>query len=780
MDNTAYILNTPLPLSQDFTALKSMGLDYIQAFGGSDWTNFNTADPGITILDQVVYALTELGYTNDFPIEDILTGRDGNLQTAGRFYLPSEIMCTSPVTLLDYRQYIVDGVEDVENTVIIPTIVNGLKVYNVWVQLSEAITATTDKTNICRAVFLLLNKSRNLGELFNVCGALTKKTYQVAGEIIFAPGADAATVLANANEVVNEYLFPQVFENALTIASGEQQAAENNGPRLNHNWVAVAQPGDIKSSFGVAALAGILSNLPGITYAYINSFKLLPSAPASTALMQFDAAGSYLAVDLAGSVNAGLLTLSGTMQSADSALKNLPGPLPFAGVIAETVTPSGKWRDIDNYYSIQNTFPDIYRVGANAPGEEATPLQTARSRQLKGYLTLFDQLLANQFAQLANVGSLLSFSNATSASPADRQQFYALQDSYQKANPLYPVPYRSFSPTYFCQSLYQVPHIKPLLKDNNSFAFSSTLVTGKQLEQKSWDDYRQDPYNAYMQGLMDILEDDNTAAHRRNNILDHLLARHGESPLLVDAILGGAPYTGNTLKDKVIIKSLYLQNLGLLSYYRHKSYNYQGASVINIQLPPVPKNLGRTRDTDFIVNMEAIEQREKLTDSDFINYAAIELKISLLLGIAATYQDFINTIDPAPHSDLEIQLALWMIQQRKGMFLIETCLLLQVLGPGFTFDCDIFIILPAFVPPFNTQAFSNRLGLLLQCSLPLQCNYSIKFLDVPALQAMIIAFTNWYNLLAAPPPKDADVLINMKDVAKKVAVLLTGNAPVHA
>jgi len=61
-----YIIDTPLPLNRDFNGLKNEGLAFIQEHIGHEWTNLNPSDPGITILEQLCYALTELGYCNDF------------------------------------------------------------------------------------------------------------------------------------------------------------------------------------------------------------------------------------------------------------------------------------------------------------------------------------------------------------------------------------------------------------------------------------------------------------------------------------------------------------------------------------------------------------------------------------------------------------------------------------------------------------------------------------------------------------------------------------------
>ena len=69
MTKENYIIDTQLPLELDFKALKAEGLAYIQRHSSSEWTNLNPSDPGVTILEQLCYAFTELGYCANFPIK---------------------------------------------------------------------------------------------------------------------------------------------------------------------------------------------------------------------------------------------------------------------------------------------------------------------------------------------------------------------------------------------------------------------------------------------------------------------------------------------------------------------------------------------------------------------------------------------------------------------------------------------------------------------------------------------------------------------------------------
>ena len=54
----------------DFQKLKKEGIYLAQELSGDLWTDYNDHDPGVTILENQVYALTELSYKTSFPVED--------------------------------------------------------------------------------------------------------------------------------------------------------------------------------------------------------------------------------------------------------------------------------------------------------------------------------------------------------------------------------------------------------------------------------------------------------------------------------------------------------------------------------------------------------------------------------------------------------------------------------------------------------------------------------------------------------------------------------------
>jgi hypothetical protein len=57
--------NLPDIPTLDFNKLREEGVKVIQELSGEIWTDFNLHDPGITTLEVLCYALTELGYRTE-------------------------------------------------------------------------------------------------------------------------------------------------------------------------------------------------------------------------------------------------------------------------------------------------------------------------------------------------------------------------------------------------------------------------------------------------------------------------------------------------------------------------------------------------------------------------------------------------------------------------------------------------------------------------------------------------------------------------------------------
>ena len=112
------ISKNSVALDLDYETMRLDALALVQKLSGNVWTDYNIHDPGVTLLEEVIFALTELGYKTEFEIEDFLTSKEDviNLQREA-LYTPKQVKECIPVTAADYSDFFskrLDGVKRVE------------------------------------------------------------------------------------------------------------------------------------------------------------------------------------------------------------------------------------------------------------------------------------------------------------------------------------------------------------------------------------------------------------------------------------------------------------------------------------------------------------------------------------------------------------------------------------------------------------------------------------------------------------------------------------------
>src|SRR5688572_2528704 len=156
-----------------------------------------------------------------------------------------------------------------------------------------------------------------------------------------------------------------------------------------------------------------------------------------------------------------------------------------ASTIFDITVPGGEIYPVGEYYPIQNDLPVVYGVGEPGLPDHSTTARYAQAKQLKGYLFLFEQLLAGFQAQLSHFNSFFS------------------------ADP-------DLNQTLFQQTIYHLPEIAPLFA-----AFNGQTPL-------EWQNFQADTDNDYSKLLRTGVETPEQFLERRNAILDHLLATLGE------------------------------------------------------------------------------------------------------------------------------------------------------------------------------------------------------------------------------------------------------------
>lgn len=185
---------------------------------------------------------------------------------------------------------------------------------------------------------------------------------------------------------------------------------------------------------------------------------------------------------------------------------------------------AGRYRSLTDYFTIQHDFPQTYGIGEARLPTTAAETRVAQARQLKAYLTFYDQLLADYLAQLGNVRTLFSLD-------------------------------KTLAQTYFSQYLDQIAGTRAAFEDE--FYVDKTILQDKAQRTR-------------------LTEDEVLFQERRNRLLDHLMARFAEQftdyVLLMFNLEGDPLKTGQTLIDDKID---FLAEYPVVSRERNKAFNYR-------------------------------------------------------------------------------------------------------------------------------------------------------------------------------------------------------------
>ncbi|WP_157986620.1 hypothetical protein [Chitinophaga alhagiae] len=123
MEQTASIPKTPqLKPPEDFYFLRQKGISYIQELGHRLWTDYNVHDPGITTLELLCFALTDLAYRTGFDRRDIFAAYLAKNKLGSQaFFEAHDILTINPLTLRDYRKLLIDQA-GIQNAWLIPRV----------------------------------------------------------------------------------------------------------------------------------------------------------------------------------------------------------------------------------------------------------------------------------------------------------------------------------------------------------------------------------------------------------------------------------------------------------------------------------------------------------------------------------------------------------------------------------------------------------------------------------------------------------------------------------
>lgn len=315
----------PAWAAADWNALRTTGLAYVERYAHALWTDYNRHDPGVTILELLCYAITDLSQRTSLDTKDLLrSAYASDADMAASFLAPHDALTTSPVTVLDYRKLLLD-VPGVRNAWLRPhaqrvnvALPDPLKyadplatqdpaaharlsypvasenealaapkpdlyfdlqgLYDITVDLDPDFLAASSDPDAAEQVLANVRNAylaqRNLGEDCVSVAPLPVQWLVLCADIDLVPGASAQAVQAQLLLAVDQYLAPPVPRYslaemlAMTDANSQPLTADQifEGPLLQNGFIREAdlQASTLRRTVYASDIVALAQAVPGL------------------------------------------------------------------------------------------------------------------------------------------------------------------------------------------------------------------------------------------------------------------------------------------------------------------------------------------------------------------------------------------------------------------------------------------------------------------------------------------------------------------------------------
>lgn len=430
----------PLPTSMDYSELRAEGVALLERLTSAQWTDYNAHDPGITILEQLCYALTDLGYRLNHPMEDLLAGGKPDALPG-----PLVMLTGDPVTANDLRKLAL-SVEGVANAWVEPR-PSALSFFHhplkqelhfdpeapdaapvaIGAQYRLLVQPRADQNThtLVPAVEAAVQARRLLGQRVEVA-LVGLQTIGLELEVEVGPVEEPAALAAALIDRLERHLAPPaVFESfAQARAGGRPMTELFEGPPLSPaRGVLVTLPARRAVVYESDLVREVMDE-PQVRGVRRVALADSPTAARVRWALPIRSGSVAVSPDLipeSGLEVSGVRGLAGLFFFRDGARIALDPQVVRAhlekrreareiasGDLSGLEPPAGRKRALSSYHSISRQFPAAYGLPPAGLSRSASPLRRAQALQLEAYLHLFDQLLANAFAQLGQLPALLS------------------------------------------------------------------------------------------------------------------------------------------------------------------------------------------------------------------------------------------------------------------------------------------------------------------------------------------------------------------------------------
>ena len=693
----------PGKLGQNYAELRKLGIEMLEELVTDTWTDFNTHDPGITILEVLCYAVTEVAYRMSLPVADLLAPADEPPREQA-FFTAAAILPTEPMTHLDWRKLIIDRVPGVKNAWLEPvservfvdrannaqsyrksdlddrdpTHYDMRGLYTIRVEGYDDDNITNQ--DIETAVTELFNQHRALCEDVVAVKAMRNQGITVCADIELEPDASSPETFARIIFAIEEYLSPPLKRYTLDELREKGHTVDSvfEGPRLDNGFIldadlVAAEPRRVVYGSDlireIMCVPGVVS-IDRLELNYADSRTRLETGEAweleisSNAKPRLDREASKfcltkdilpIRVDTDGdSFRAAMEILERRAEMPADFAVDLPVRL-------------GERRPAASYRSVQHEFPQVYGLAGKGLPRHVTDERRAQAQQLKGYLLLFDQFLADLLAQLDHVGDLLAID------PPET--------------------------TYFSRAVDGLEDVRSVLHAEGAADYAEKLAA----IHKTFDDIR--------------------GVKRRNGVLDYLLARFGErfdqyAMLFEDLLANG--FTDRDAEDVLRDKVRFLKEYPRLSRRRGSGFDLAGPAW-----------------------------------GDDRNIPGLQHRASRLLGFAEVGRR--NIVDTEEEGMFVIENILLRPRNADVRF-IKTCIEGEEQRPVDPYSFRVHIIVPAFAGRFGVEREFDRMSFrrfvekTVREETPAHVMPKICFVDKESLKRLETRYRVWLGHRASANP----------------------------
>ncbi len=527
--------------SMDYFFLRKEGIRYVQELSGKIWTDYNEHDPGVTILEQCCFALTDLAYRTNTSIEKILFSNGDKRQIAASngLYAPEEILLSSDVTLLDHKIFFLDKLKNISNVWFRKA--EGIDINGLYDIIVQPVSDQIQESEIEKNVRELFAANRNLCEDINKVIILEPEDLELSVTIDVYEEYGVEEVLAEIYFQLDSYFSKKVQFDSLEILVDQGGSYEQIFDRPSFDkstgFINVSDMKEFCTAYSFSKIQSKILAVKGVRNAQGLVIKKDGIKIGGEQVNVQE--GNFVSVTAilekpAIVVNRNHTRVEYNIENVKSLYHQKIAEATkkyFSHSSEESKNELASGKENSAYTSIQNTFPVTYGIGNYGLSENEENERKFYAKQLQGYLLFFDQILLNHLAQLKNIPDLFSIEG-------EQTKTYFEQ-----------LPFNKKSIVVFPESPVNIPNAKELINPD--------MIEKEQLLHSFLDD----PFDK-----------------RKNKLLNHLLARFSEK--FVEEThhnlrsIYGLSSRENIDKTLMKLKTSYLSQYRFLSKNRNKGYDF--------------------------------------------------------------------------------------------------------------------------------------------------------------------------------------------------------------